>query len=274
MSDAKLRAEPSCGVAESRISVSDRVASSRARRARRDTPDSPARAATSWGILVNDDHVPPGVFQVIAILQVALERVDGDDAAVEVVERVVIGRDAVAHPRQANGIEPHQRDGKAAPPLFLERVSMAFCVTTRMRSPRPRWISSVASTPASSVLPRPTASAIRMRARGWRRACKAGSQLVRHQVHHPAMAQVDAVVIGQGAAALAFQVQERGVVGRAGVGHEPGGSGVEHLDMVFECGQEQRLLAAHQIGNTVTGEQPARRRWKGPRGGSAILHHG
>ena len=46
MSDAKLRAEPSCGVADSRMSVSERPASLSARRARLYLPCSPARAAT------------------------------------------------------------------------------------------------------------------------------------------------------------------------------------------------------------------------------------
>ena len=44
--DAKLRAEPSCGVADSSINVSERVASIWASRARRDKPSSPPRAAT------------------------------------------------------------------------------------------------------------------------------------------------------------------------------------------------------------------------------------
>ncbi len=48
ISEAKLRAEPSCGVAESNIRVSDREDSMRAKRARRDSPDSPERAATFW----------------------------------------------------------------------------------------------------------------------------------------------------------------------------------------------------------------------------------
>jgi hypothetical protein len=156
---------------------------------------------------VDDDDVPPGVLEVVAVLEVALERVDRDDAAVEVVERVVVGRDAVAHPGQAHRVQPHQRDGKAAPPFLLELGEHAFWVTTRMRLPRPRWISSVASTPASRVLPRPTASAIRMRERGWRSACKRGVELVGHQVHHAAVAEVDLLVVGDAAAPHAFQVE-------------------------------------------------------------------
>jgi len=52
---------------------------------------------------------------------------------------------------------------------------MLFCVTTRIRLPRPRWISPVARTPASSVLPRPTASAMRIRVLGCLSPWSAGS---------------------------------------------------------------------------------------------------
>ena len=64
---------------------------------------------------------------------------------------------------------------KRLPHSFCNCVSMDYYVTTRLRLPRPRWISSVANTDVSSVLPRPAESAIRMRARGWRSACKVGS---------------------------------------------------------------------------------------------------
>ena len=46
--DAKLRADPSCGVADSSIKVSERPDSIRASRARRDMPSSLPRAATLW----------------------------------------------------------------------------------------------------------------------------------------------------------------------------------------------------------------------------------
>ena len=46
--EAKLLAEPSWGVAESRIRVSDLVARFLASRARRDEPESPLRTATLW----------------------------------------------------------------------------------------------------------------------------------------------------------------------------------------------------------------------------------
>ena len=62
--------------------------------------------------------------------------------------------------RRTNGMEKRLHHS------FWNCVSMDFCVTTKMRLPRPRAMSSVAKTPASSVLPKPTASAIKMRDRG------------------------------------------------------------------------------------------------------------
>ena len=40
--------------------------------------------------LIQDDQVPPGAFQVAAVLAVALEGIDRDDGAVVVVERIVV----------------------------------------------------------------------------------------------------------------------------------------------------------------------------------------
>jgi hypothetical protein len=42
--------------------------------------------------------VPPGVLQIVAVLEVVFECVDRDDGPVVVVERIVVGRDVVAHP--------------------------------------------------------------------------------------------------------------------------------------------------------------------------------
>ncbi len=58
---------------------------------------------------------------------------------------------------------------------FWNWVIMLLPVTARIRFPLPRRISSARRIPTSMVLPSPTASAIRMRGRGWARACRAGS---------------------------------------------------------------------------------------------------
>ena len=189
--------------------------------------------------LVDDDDVPPGVFEVVAVLQIALERVDGDDAAVEVVERVVVGRDAVAHPRQSHRIEPHQRDGEAAPPFLLElgehrllgdhQDALAAAALYQLGG-QDAGFQRFAQ--AHRVGNQDAGAGLLERLQG-------RVELVRHQVHHAAVAQVNLVVVGHAAPAQALQVQHGGVVGGTAIGHQLRLGGVEHLDGVFQRGQEQ-----------------------------------
>ncbi len=58
---------------------------------------------------------------------------------------------------------------------FWNWVIMLFTVTTRIRLPLPRAMSSLIRIPASRVFPSPTASAIRIRCLGLRRQFPAGT---------------------------------------------------------------------------------------------------
>src|SRR5712691_8312367 len=126
---------------------------------------------------------------------------------------------------------------------------MLFRVTTRMRLPRPRWMSSVARMPASMVLPKPTASAIKMRLRGWRSACNAGSSW------YGAMAEVNLRIVRHGPAALTLDGEQGGVEHRTGVSDQLRLGGVQNLNRTFQRGQEQRGLSAHQVRHAVAGQQ-------------------
>ncbi len=81
--------------------------------------------------------------------------------------------------------------------------------------------------------------------------------LAGHKVHHPAVTEVNTLVVGYRAAALAFEVQQRRVVGGAGVGRQLCGGGVEHLDRVFQLVQKKCGFAAYKLRNAVAGKQPA-----------------
>ena len=97
---------------------------------------------------------------------VLLERVDRDDRPLEVGERVAGGRAASAGPA---GCRPSRGGRTAGRSGSTSRAASARArgagVTMRIRSPRPRRTSSARIMPISSVLPRPTASASRMRGR-------------------------------------------------------------------------------------------------------------
>ena len=70
--------------------------------------------------LVDDDDVPVGLLEVVAVFDVLLERVDGNDRSVEVVERVVVGRNSGTDTLQAGGIQPDEWDREPIPHLLLE----------------------------------------------------------------------------------------------------------------------------------------------------------
>ncbi len=81
---------------------------------------------------------------------------------------------------------------------------------------------------------------------------KGGIELVGHQVHDTAVAQMNLLVIGDAAAALAFQVKDGGVVGGTVVGYQLCFCGVENFDVFFQLGQKQRRLTLDEFRNTVT----------------------
>lgn len=217
------------------------------------TPREPRLAGTCGDVVafVDHDDVPPGILEVVAVLEVALEGVDGNDAAVEVVEGVVIGGDAVAHPSQADRIQSHQRDGEAAPPLLLELGEHGL-LRDDQDALAPAALNQFGGEHARFER---LAEADRIGNQDARARLTKGLQrrveLVRNEVHHPAVAEVHLVVIGDVAPAQALQVQDAGVVGGRVVGDELGFLGVEDGYLVFERGEEQGRLAAHELGNAV-----------------------
>ena len=69
--------------------------------------------------LVDDDHVPARLFDVVLELSV-LQRIDADDGLVEVVEGILIGRQFGVQPSHPQTIELYQGDTEAVPQLLLE----------------------------------------------------------------------------------------------------------------------------------------------------------
>ena len=76
--------------------------------------------------LIDYDHVPTAIFEMDAVVGAGLQRVDGNDCAVVIVERVGVGGNAGADAVDADGIEPHQRDSEARPHFLLELGHHAF----------------------------------------------------------------------------------------------------------------------------------------------------
>ena len=107
---------------------------------------------------------------------------------------------------------------------------MLFTASTRMRRPRPRAMSSLTRMPASSVLPSPTASAIRC-AGGAARGPDAPGRADSHEIHGGGVADMDVLVVGHRMAKLALHVQDAVGEPVGLVRDETGVRGIEHLDV-------------------------------------------
>ncbi len=57
-----------------------------------------SRASRNIVAFVDYNNIPPCVLEIIPLCKVALQRIDGNDAAIKIIEWVVVGRNAVAHP--------------------------------------------------------------------------------------------------------------------------------------------------------------------------------
>ncbi|MPN39401.1 hypothetical protein SDC9_186929 [bioreactor metagenome] len=69
---------------------------------------------------INDNDVPPGLFEECPVLHVLLEGVHRNDGPVVMVEGVHAGGKAGVDPLYPRGVEADQGYRKPAPELFLE----------------------------------------------------------------------------------------------------------------------------------------------------------
>ena len=204
--------------------------------------------------LVDDDDVPVGLLQVVAVLGVLLQRVDRDDRLVVVVERVVAGRDAATHPLDADRVEPREGDGEAVPELLLELREHALD-GQHQDAPAPAAGDQLADEDA--------------RLQGLAESHRVGDQdalprlpqrltgrleLVRSRIHRRSVGDVDALVVRDRLSELALQVES--AVREAGrlVRHEPGVGGIQDLDVRLEGGEEDRLALPDQLRHAVAHE--------------------
>ena len=111
MSSAKDSALPLCGVAEARISAS----------LFGEQPGEPVVLGGVVGDVVRlvDDHGVPVLLLQVGEVAVGLERVDRDDRALVVGERVAVGRQLLPDPLDADRVEPDERQREPGPQLEL-----------------------------------------------------------------------------------------------------------------------------------------------------------
>jgi len=169
----------------------------------------------------------------------------------------VVGGDLGADALEADGIEADERDREAGPPFLLELGEHAF-------------LGDDEDAFASAALDEfggedagfegfAKADGIGDEDAGARlgEALEGRIELVGDEVHDGAVAQADELIVGDGAAEVAFEVEESGVEVGGGVGDEFSGGRVEDGDCAFEGGEEEGGVATDKVGNAVTGEEVA-----------------
>ena len=204
--------------------------------------------------LVDDDDVPVGLLQVGAVLRVLLQRVDRDDRLVVVVERVVTGRDAAAHPLDADRVEPGEGNGEAVPELLLELREHALDGQNE-DAPASAAGDQLADEDARlQGLPQPDRVGDQDALPRLPQRLPGRLELVRRRVHRRPVGHVDVLVVRHRLPELALQVEP--AVREAGrlVRHEPGVGGIQNLEVGLEGGEEDCLALPHQFRHAVAHE--------------------
>ena len=211
--------------------------------------------------LVDDDDVPVGLLQVGAVLGVLLQGVDRDDRLVVVVERVVAGRDAAAHPLDADRVEPGERDREPVPELLLELRQHAL--DGQHQDPAaPAAGDQLADEDARlQRLSQPHGVGDQDALPGLAQRLPGRLELVVHRIHRRPLGDVEPLVVRDRLPELALQVEP--AVREAGrrVRHQPGLGGIQDLDVLLQLGEEDRLALPDQLRDPVADELvPAVRR--------------
>ena len=206
--------------------------------------------------LVDDDEVPPGLFQIMAVFAVALERIDRDDGAVEVVEGIVVGRNVAANALDAGRVQPGERDGEAVPELLLELAHHAFG-GHHQDAPRPAPPHQFGGENAGlqCLAQAHCVGNEQARAQALQRP-RGGLQLEGHGVHHAVLAHHQRIALHGRLAQPRLDGQPALDEAGRDIEHQFCPGGIEDGDLVQHA-QKQRLAVADSFGYTHAGQLPA-----------------
>jgi hypothetical protein len=206
--------------------------------------------------LVDDDQIPPGVFQIVTVLAVALEGIDRDDGAVVVVEWVVVGRDLATDALDAGRVQSGEGDGEAVPKLLLELTHHALggdhqdapgLAATHQLGGQDAGFERLAQTDGiGNEQPRAQLPQHLVR----------GLELERQRVHHAPMTEHHRLLLQRGLTQPRLDEEPGGDECRRVVVDQLGLRRIDQGD-VFELTEEQRLAIAHGFRHADAGKLPA-----------------
>ena len=203
---------------------------------------------------IDQDDVPVGVFQIIAVGRALLERIDRDDRAVDVKERVVSARNTRHEALQAVAVKARQGNRETVPELLLELLEHRFDGKDENALP------ATACDQFGNENPRferfPNTDRVRDEdagARGGERL-DGGLELVREHVHRSLLRDVH-LGVGRGRAAqerLDEELRLHETLRR--IHNEVRFLGAKDRDAVLVLDEECALLSAHDVRDPRAGE--------------------
>ena len=201
--------------------------------------------------LVDDDDVPPRLFQIRTVFRVLFEGVDGDDRLVVVVERVVVGRNAAPHPLNADRIQAGEGNREAVPEFLLELGQHALHREHENALAAPPSDELAHQDPGFQGLAKADCIGDQDALAGPRKREARRVELIGNEIHGGRVPNVNVRVVRHGLTKLALHVED--AVGELGglVGNELRLRRVEHLDGGLQGGEKEGLAPPYELGDPI-----------------------
>ena len=161
----------------------------------------------------------------------------------------MVGRDAAAHPLNADGVQAGQGDGEAIPELLLKLRQHALHRQHQNATPAPAGDELAHQDAGFQRLAESHGIGNQDALTGPREGQARRVELVVHEIHGSGVPDVDVLVVGHRMAKLALHVQDAVGEPVGLVRDEMGVRGIEHLDGGLQRGEEDGFAAPHQLGN-------------------------
>ena len=181
--------------------------------------------------LIDDNNIPAGILQMDTVFTVPLDRVDGNDGFVIVMERIMVAGQIPTDTLNLGGIQADQRNGKTLPHFLLElghhaldghnENTTAFSTSDQLTNQNTGF---QRFTKTDTVRHQDTLT-------GTGEAHSGGLQLIRHHVHDGVMADVQLRIGRDLLPPEAFQEKARPGKPSRAVRYQRGFRGVDHRNL-------------------------------------------
>lgn len=200
---------------------------------------------------VHDDYVPPDLLEPRSVHPVVLQRIDRNDAAIEVAERVPVRRDLRLHALEPLRIQSNERQREPRPELALKLREHAPDGDHENAPPRAPLDELRQEDPDLDRLSEPGSIRNQDARPQASKALLRGHELKRHHIERPAMPEGHLVMRRRCAPEQRLEIQRRLPVLRRLIHDEPRVLGPERNDLLLERRQKDRLVIPDELAHPL-----------------------